>query len=177
MSESEAKTIVGTLKSWPFPNDHGWMRFEVDIGKQYPVKLDTKIEAIIEQVRELGTAEGAWHYNESDGNPNPNQPGTFYKNRLLSKVEPVSGDGQTAIPVSASSGSSDERMTKADWDNKDRRNYRSRSWAQTISALPKQEGETDEDYFLRLQKFQRKVYGDITGSFAYPEDGSDLPFS
>lgn len=174
MSEAEAKMIVGTLKSWPFPNQHGWMRFEVDVGKQWPVKLDTKIEAIIEQVRKLGTAEGAWHFNESDGNPNPNQPGTFYKNRLLSKVEPAGEATVSATAVSAVPAQNDE---KVDWDAKERRDYRSRAWAQTISAFVHtiRTEESVDEVFQRLQPFQRKVYQDITGNFAYPQDNSDLP--
>lgn len=180
MSESEAKTAVGKRVGIMEKNG-GWTQFVIDVGRQYPLKLDTKIPAVVEACRAFGEGTGVWHYNESPGNPNPNKPGTFYPNRYLSKVEPVTGDGQSSTH-SAADGGSEERMTKTDWDNKERRDYRSRAWAQTLSLftphvdlqtlLPEQM----DLVFGAMQTWQRKIYHDVTGNFSYPDDESDLPF-
>lgn len=152
-----------------------WITFHIDVGSQYPVRLATKKSEIIEEGRAASRSGAvmAWYYNEVETEKINEKSGKPFINRYLEKVEASNG---TSTTTSSTSQGVDEKMTKADWDNKDRRDYRSRSWAQTISALHQKEGETDDAYFLRLQSFQRKVYTDITGTFAYPEDGSDLPF-
>ena len=54
----------------------------------------------------------------------------------------------------------------------------SRAWAQTLAAWQHTINEGDDPLlvFARLQPFQRKVYQDVCGRFAYPEDNDDVPF-
>jgi hypothetical protein len=64
-----------------------WQEFHINVGKQYPVKLSTKHDDVKALAAAAGNKPGVWSYNEKDGNPNPNKPGTFYKNRYLNSVE------------------------------------------------------------------------------------------
>jgi len=64
-----------------------WSEFHIDIGKQYPIKLETKLDNLKQEARaQIGVEDVVWTYDESDGAPNPNRPGTFYKNRRLHSV-------------------------------------------------------------------------------------------
>ncbi len=74
----------------------GWTAFSISVdGMQYPVKLSTKLPALIEQGRAAGQSRAVWTAKESDGAENPNKPGTRYRNRYLHSVEV----GGTAEPV------------------------------------------------------------------------------
>lgn len=77
-----------------------------------------------------------------------------YTNRYLEKIEPAQEQDvvQQAEPV--------------DWDNKERRNFRSRAWAQAISAFPSKEGETPRDYFIRVKPMAQAIFQDVCGDFA-----------
>ncbi len=77
--------------------DGDYSTFHVNVGRQYPVKLKTKIEEIKLQARAAGKNKAVWTFEESEGNPNPHRPGTFYKNRWLSRVE----EGGTLDPSMA----------------------------------------------------------------------------
>lgn len=71
-------------------------------------------------------------------------------------------------------------MTKADWEAKERRDFRSRAWAHTISALA-HTIKTDEDptaVYARLRPFQRLVFTDIVRNLVDDEkdDEPDIPF-
>jgi hypothetical protein len=177
MTESETKTATGICSEISERGE--WTTFHIDVGSQYPVKVSTKLQPVIELGRAASKAGGrfVWTYSESQGKENPHQPGTYYKNRYLTSVGPVD-ENAPAADAAISSAQSSEGMTPEKWDAKERRDYRSRAWAQTLGAF-NHTIKTDEDVeavFLRLQPFQRKVYEDITGRFAYPEDESDVPF-
>lgn len=84
----------------------GWHEFQIDIGKQYPVKLATKQQEIVELGRAAmnGSTLATWTYNEVESdkiNPHSNKP---YVNRYLEGVE-VGGSekptGSVATPGSA----------------------------------------------------------------------------
>lgn len=85
MTETETKTIVGVCEEVSEKN--GWTAFHINVGTQYPVKLSTKVAAIIEAARAVGSDTASWTFKESQGSENPNRPGTFYMNRYLDRVE------------------------------------------------------------------------------------------
>lgn len=99
MSETgETLTIVGTCGE--ISERNGWTAFAINVeGKQYPIKLSTKLPALIEKGRAMGTQVATWSYKESQGGENPNKPGTFYTNRYFEGVEP----GGEAAPAGGSS--------------------------------------------------------------------------
>ena len=78
MSELEIKTITGQCIE--IGEKNGWTPFHIDVGSQYPVKVSTKVAKIAEEGRAAGSDVAVWTFKESDGNENPNRPGTFYKN-------------------------------------------------------------------------------------------------
>lgn len=158
----------------------GWTSIKVALpGKEHPLKLDTKIGELVELARAAGTNMMTWKYSEQDsGTPNPHRPGSNYINRRFEGVEPVGSVATPAAAPSASRNGGSDGMTPEKWDAKERRDYRSRAWAQTLAAFTHtiRTDESPEDVFNRLQPFQRKVYVDVTGMFAYPEGEDDLPF-
>lgn len=89
---TETKQVVGICRE--ITEKNGWVEFSVDAGTQYPVRLSTKLPALIEQARAVGDALGSWTYKESQGKENPNRPGTFYTNRYLEGVT-IGGEQQS----------------------------------------------------------------------------------
>jgi hypothetical protein len=91
-------------------------------------------------------------------------------------LENVSEERSEAAPAAAAPKTIAEPAV--DWDAKERRDYRSRAWAQTLAAFQHtiRVDEDPADVFLRLQPFQRKVFEDVCQSFSYPADDSDIPF-
>lgn len=174
---SDTVEIVGTLIGI-MEKPSGWMQVQIEVpGKQYPVKADTKKAEIIEQARAVGEAVATWTIKEVESeniNPNTSKP---YINRYLEGVEL----GGTAADATAGGSPDQARYSEEDiarFEAKERRDYRSRAWAQTLGAFTHtiKVDESVEEVFLRLQPFQRKVYEDVTGLFAYPPDQSDIPF-
>jgi len=102
MSEAETKQIVGQCVE--ITEKNGWTSFSVDVGTQYPVRLSTKVAAIIEQGRAIGADVGVWTFKESQGNENPNKPGTYYMNRYLDKAEPATGTTFAESPGPGTAG-------------------------------------------------------------------------
>lgn len=102
MSDAVVKTVVGQCVE--ITEKNGWTSFSVDVGTQYPVRLSTKVAAIIESARAVGSEVATWTFKESQGNENPNKPGTYYTNKYLDKVEVGSQDGGAPETVSTASG-------------------------------------------------------------------------
>ena len=121
---SERLTIVG-VKSGITEKSNGWFEIAVSVpGSDYPKKMSTKKQELVEMARAAGMAEMAWTYSESDsGTPNPHRPGTNYVNRYFEGVAPVE-EGEE-MPVSgaqtpsAATKASDGGMSKAEWAQKD----------------------------------------------------------
>jgi hypothetical protein len=186
LSEAETKVVVGKCIEIVDKPDTEWVKFNIDVGTQYPLGLSTKKAALIEQARAVGSEVATWTYLQSDGNPNPNKPGTFYQNRWLNKVErggsatagsaaaaPSSGapPQQTALPIESTG-------EPVDWDAKERRSYRSKSWAITVSAFT-HTIKPDEDpieVFKRLLPFQMRLYNDVVRELGNADEENDLPF-
>jgi hypothetical protein len=101
------KQIVGVCEE--ISEKNGWTSFHINVGSQYPVRLSTKVAAIIEQGRGVGQETATWTFKESQGGENPNKPGTYYTNRYLDKVEA----GSVAEPDTASgTGQAPQRPTE-----------------------------------------------------------------
>lgn len=98
--EAQTLQIVGTCGS--IEEKNGWTAFNINVpGKNYPVKLSTKLPALIDAGRAVGDAVATWTYKESQGNENPNKPGTYYMNRYFEAVE-LGAVAQPAAPASSS---------------------------------------------------------------------------
>lgn len=78
--------VQGVCEVMQMRND--WVEYQVDIGKNYPVKLSTKQPAVKEAAQAAVNAKAiaVWTYSERDGNANPHKPGEFFKNRYLESV-------------------------------------------------------------------------------------------
>lgn len=108
-TEAVKKTIIGVCEEIIDKPDNDWVRFNISIGTQYPIGLSTKLPAMIEQARAIGSQTATWTYKESQGKENPNKPGTFFQNRYLEAVEageqkPVTAGGNTPAPTRATEG-------------------------------------------------------------------------
>ena len=178
MSESVTKTITGRCEEVSEKN--GWTAFAIDVGSQYPVRLSTKLDPLIELGRAASKDGGQfdWTYKESQGGENPHKPGTFYTNRYLERVEAA---GSVAAPEAAPQAAAPQARAAGkedvDWDAKERRDYRSRAWAQTLGAFT-HTIKVDEDplaVFTRLHVFQKAVYRDVVRGLYQPDD-DDVPF-
>lgn len=173
---SETVELVGTLEGIT-EKPSGWYQVQIAVpGKQYPVKADTKKTEIIEAVRAVGEAVATWTITETESektNPNSGKP---YINRYLEGVELGGAAASTAGGTQEQSRYSEDDIAR--FEAKERRDYRSRAWAQTLGAFQHtiQTEENAEEVFARLQPFQRKVYEDVCGLFAYPPNEDDIPF-
>lgn len=151
MSEAEAKIAIG--KRTEISEKGDWTSFHVDIGKQYPLRLSTKVKAVIDAAREFGTDQGAWYYKESQGNENPNKPGTFYTNRYLDKVEPV--DETVASPGTVG-------KEAVDWEGKERRIVRQACLKVAVAMIgelpPNEEKDSVVSVMGAAQRFENWVY-------------------
>lgn len=188
MSEAETKTISGVCSEIAQKPGNDWTEFHIDAGGQWPVKVATKLQPLIELGKAVGSNIATWTYKEVESDKINEKSGKPFVNRYLEGVE-IGGvenpAGSVATPAAAprpgvATGPppSTEGMTPEKWDAKERRDYRSRAWAQTLAAF-QHTIKVDEDpgaVFARLQPFQRQVFTDVCQSFAFPPDESDIPF-
>lgn len=90
MSDSwELKSVTGVCTSITIEN--GWYGFSIKVdGWEHPLKLPTKLPELVEKAKHAAETKAVteWQYQEKDGRENPNRPGTFYKDRRLSRVGP-----------------------------------------------------------------------------------------
>jgi hypothetical protein len=96
MSDVEKKQVQGVCEE--ISEKNGWVNFAVGVGSQYPIRLSTKLPALIDQGRAAGQQVAIWTYTESQGGENPNRPGTYYTNRRLESVE-VGGTAEPSSPT------------------------------------------------------------------------------
>lgn len=167
---SDTLTVVGTnggIEEKPT----GWFVVSVLVpGKEWPIKLETKRTALIDAVRSTQGGVSTFSYTERESDRINERSGKPYVNRYLEGVElggqtqlPTgnTGGGGAAAPAGGNSGT-------VDWDAKERRDYRSRAWAQTISAFAHtvRADEPVDAVFGRLWPFQKLVYEDIVRDLA-----------
>jgi len=104
-TEPVSKTIVGVCEE--ITERNGWHTFSINVGTQYPERLSTKLPALIEQARAVGSETATWTFKQSQGKENPNRPGTYYQNKYLDGVEvgvseqPTASGSQTRPAESA----------------------------------------------------------------------------
>jgi hypothetical protein len=118
---SERLTAVGTLGGI-MEKTGGWHEIHVNLpGKQYPLKVSTKKQELVELARAAGENVMEWTYTEQDsGRENPNRPGTNYVNRYFEGVAPVSENAPNANPTPRPTQSgAGEGMSKEEWARKD----------------------------------------------------------
>ena len=172
MSDSVTKQIEGVCEE--ISEKNGWTAFAINVGSQYPVRLSTKLPALIEKGRAVGQQHAVWTFKESQGGENPNKPGTFYTNRYFDDVE-VGGTmdaptqdrslpgGRVALGVSSTQDetrSSIERQTivKA-----------------AISLYPADKIKTETDFFILLAKLEAFCAG-VTVAVLEVAADDDIPF-
>ncbi len=111
------ETIVGTLESIE-EKPSGWFDIKIGIGRQYPVKLATKKQELVELARAAGENTMVWSYNEQESDKINEHTGKPFVNRYFEGVEPAdpaaSPDGRAA----AKDGSG-EALSKEEWRRKD----------------------------------------------------------
>ena len=174
--EKEIEVVAGTVAAVIQKKPDTW-QVEVQLdGSQYTKKLWTKDSELVTSLSaKLGQA-GAFVCHASYWT---NQSGTQVRSLWIDGPsdgsEPASS---VATPAAVAKAQTSDGMTPEKWDAKERRDYRSRAWAQTLAAFQHtiKVDEKPEDVFTRLQPFHRKLYEDVTGLFAYPKDMSDVPF-
>lgn len=118
---SETKTATG-VKQGITEKSGGWFSIEIALpGKEYPLKLDTKKQELVELARAAGENVMEWKYTETDsGTPNPHRPGSNFINRHFEGVAPPSPDANVSPSTAAPSGTGEEKLSKDEWALKDR---------------------------------------------------------
>lgn len=144
-SVSEHKTIVGVCEKVEAPpGGDGFHSYHIrHAGSQYPLKLVTKKPELVALANAVGGQMAEWGYLESQGNPNPHKPGSFYMNRYLDSAVVVNAtaameaavDGGLAETPQAPhpAGSADAPPPPVDWDAKDLRKHRQAAYAIAVS--------------------------------------------
>jgi hypothetical protein len=167
------KPVVGTCQSTEQKPGSEWVRFLIEVeGNNYPLRVDTRDPDVIAKGKAVGADVATWTINEKESdkiNPRNNRP---YINRYLEDVV-AGGTPGTGATGSGASGT----MTNADWDAKERRDFRSRAWAQTLATFEHTIKDDDDPIliFEKLKPFQRKLYGDVTRELSEGEsEGSGL---
>lgn len=184
--EKTADGVVQGITEKP----NGWTDVHVlFVGRQNPTKLGISPDdsQLVAEVRAVGQNQATFSFTERDGDMNP-RSGKPYINRYLNGVSTgapqTQPDALGGAAPSTAGGSYQEpqpRYTEeevARFEDKERRDYKSRSWAHTMSAFS-HTIRTDEEpqaVYDRLKPFQRKIYEDICGMFAYPAVDDDIPF-
>ena len=170
----QATFVDGVLESQTPPNANGFVTFNITVdGKQYPVRVATKLPAVLEQARTVGIDAARWHYTPSQGKENPNKPGTHYVNRALAKVELLSAaetpqNGTTA--PAATGGSKDSLIVRQTVVK-----ALSPAFSGLLAHAPA-DRVVAESYLLGLAgRLERAV---LDGFFnpAAPQDSDDIPF-
>lgn len=184
MSEGESKTIIGRCEE--ISEKNGWTSFHIDVGSQYPVRLSTKVPALIEKGRSVGEAVSTWHFKESQGKENPNRPGTYYQNRYLEGVEPAGSPMSVGNkPTAGGSESAHRPVSQGDKD----RSITRMAVLKAASDLYAGTGDVDA-VFAAASRMETWVYRDIDpvpfidegesvqGAAAGPVDpNADIPFA
>lgn len=131
---SETKTAVGTLDGI-MEKSGDWHELHIARdGMQYPLKLSTKKQELVELARAAGSNVMEWTYTEQDsGNANPHQPGKNYINRYFEGVAPVTSEN--APNATAAGAAPQDGMSKQEWAAKDRAADKRALIATSVSAL------------------------------------------
>lgn len=167
MSE-EQEIVSGTIGGVTIKREGVWTVSVTPNGSQYSKNLWTKdknlVSALSSKVGEHGSFVCNVSHWERDG-------------RTVRSLWIAEGNEARVQPQPIVQSSNGSEAPAVDWDSKERRDYRSRAWAQILGAFS-HTIKVEEDpvaVFNRLQPLHRKIYEDVTQSFAYPND-DDIPF-
>jgi hypothetical protein len=176
MSDAETKTVVGQCVEIEQKPGSEWVGFKINVGTQYPVKLSTKKQEIIDAGRAVGSEVATWTFKETQGNENPNRPGTYYMNRYLDKVE-VGEQAATASGTPAQTSPvptpHHEPIAPADKDRAiTRMSCLSSAAALLQGVVFENEGQRIAGWVAAAAAAERHVYRDIEA----PDYDPDIPF-
>lgn len=157
MSDAVKKQAEGVCEE--ISEKNGWTTFHINVGRKYPLRLETKLDALIKEGRAAGNQKAVWSFSEHEGAENPNRPGTHYINRRLEGVE-VGGTLDPAIAAAASAAATSQggATQGGSWQPKSAEE-RSSIERQTIvkAAVPVYESFASDDAFFsfldRLAQF------------------------
>jgi hypothetical protein len=154
-TEATFHEIVGVCTGVEINGD--WTKFAIDIGRQYPVKLATKKQDIIDtaMVAHRLKETRLWKYGEMEGGPNPHRPGENYKNRYLNEV----ADPSQASPAAAAPAASG-RASDVDKDDLIVRQFalrEARERARDLMPIVGKDGE-QPDVLLIAEEYARWVW-------------------
>lgn len=131
---------------------NGWTTFHVDVGRTYPLRLQTKIEKLIEQGRAAKQNEAIWSFDESQGAENPSKPGTHYINRRFAGVE-VGGELDPALASASAPASSGTGHVRSE---DERASIELQTVVKAATKMYAREFKDDDDFFqfmARLAQF------------------------
>jgi flagellar biosynthesis regulator FlaF len=181
-TERETELITGTITAIVQKAADKWQVVVQPDGSQYDKNLWTKSAETVDALSKLIGEHRAFvcsvsHWTNNDGKPIRSLWLDHYTEQTESP-NPTTAVAHPAPNANAGSASPQTQKADVDWDAKERRNYRSKAWAQVLGAMSHtiKVDEDPKDVFLRLQPLQRKIYEDVCGTFAYPTDDSDVPF-
>ena len=162
--EATTKQIEGVCSE--ISEKNGWTTFHIDVGSQYPVRLSTKLPALIEQGRAAGQQRALWTYKESQGAENPNKPGTHYTNRYLSSVE-VGATAAPAAPTTSAPAAAHQPLPQGDKDRAITRMAVLKAAAEVCASVDYAPGEDIAAEVIAVAaRFETWVYRDV----------DDIPF-
>lgn len=177
--QQEQEVVSGVIEGVTQKKPDTWQVVVKPAGSQYTKKLWTKDAELVTALTAKLGMQGAFVCNASYWTTQSGaQVRSLWINSLSDGIpgEAISVGG--SVRASGNALPHTETQT-VDWDAKERRDYRSRAWAQTISALT-HTIKTDEpagEVFRRLHALQRMIYRDIVRDFdseAFADD--DVPF-
>lgn len=167
--ETTTKQIEGVCEE--ISEKNGWTSFAINVGSTYPIRLSTKLPALIEQGRSVGQQSAVWTFKESQGKENPNKPGTFFTNRYFDSVSIGTleyPDAPTPHPT-AQSAPTHAPLPPGDKDRAITRMAVLKAAAEIVAS----KGTTTDPALETIAiaaRFETWVYRDVSGD-------DDIPFS
>jgi hypothetical protein len=162
---SDKSVIVGIcsgIKEKP----SGWFDLEIQVpGKQYPVRLETKLEKLVDEARETHGKTATWTFVEKEGNINP-RSGNPYINRYLDRVE--IGDHAPVATAEAGPQQHHDALHYADKDRAISRMACLKAAAAIHSGDEPGEGRADA-VLKDAERFEAWLYRDL-------QSDDDIPF-
>jgi hypothetical protein len=135
----------------------GWTTFHVDVGEQYPLKLSTKLQPVIDSARLAGSNVAEWTFKEQESDRINENTGRPYINRYLEGVNPAGPPvavGRT--PDTAGGRQSHPPVTQGDKD----RSITRMAVLKAASELYAGTGDVD-GVFAAATRMETWVYRDI----------------
>ena len=171
MSETQApEYVAGVIEGITQKKPDTWQVSVKPDGSQYSKNLWTKDAELVGRLTPLIGQHRSFVCGASDWvNAQGNPVRSLWINQIQ---EGDAGPPSSSQPASSQSGD-------VDWDAKERRDFRSRAWGQTVAAMTHtiKVDEPPGDIFRRLHTLQRMIYRDIVRDLdenAHEDD--DVPF-